>query len=158
MGIITIKTVYFFNSTNQRNRLSSFFLYALAERNVWKDQKSNMLSVLTQSNCLRKGLVIIWSICRESMQPLIVSKTRCWLYNRKSFLKIFIFVYHQKIKLLYKTETTKETINNSLKPQILTHKTRRHFIEVACVKVKNLFFQVLKSGWPSGKHSALYLD
>lgn len=154
MGIITIKTVYFFNSTNQRNRLSSFFLYALAERNVWKDQKSNMLSVLTLSP--QRPCDHLKHLQRE--QPLIVSKTRCWLYNRKSFLKIFIFVYHQKIKLLYKTETTKETINNSLKPQILTHKTRRHFIEVACVKVKNLFFQVLKSGWPSGKHSALYLD
>lgn len=77
----------------------------------------------------------------QKEQPLMVSKTRCWLYNRKSFLKIFIFVYHQKIKLLYKTETTKETINNSLKPQILTHKTRRHFIEVACVKVKIFSFK-----------------
>lgn len=65
----------------------------------------------------------------------MVSLPRCWLYNRKSFLKIFIFVYLKKIKLLYKTETTKETINNSLKPQNLTHKTQKHF-EGACVKVK----------------------
>lgn len=157
MGIITIKTVYFFNSTNQRNRLSSFFSICFGRKKRLKGSEVqhalcfNPVKLSPQRPCDH-----LKHLQRE--QPLIVSKTRCWLYNRKSFLKIFIFVYHQKIKLLYKTETTKETINNSLKPQILTHKTRRHFIEVACVKVKNLFFQVLKSGWPSGKHSALYLD